>query len=185
MKMTLLKHFSLITLCCLFLLSGCKKRSVEATKWLLAGPDKELVEALEKQAKKDSANRTPEEIEAKKKEQEMLAQVAKEREAEIERLRAEGVETNNNELASNKKWQMPYNLGLVIAALMIAGFAFLFWWTVIRKIRNNIRDLSYSQNQVRNKFNNVVTDQRFDDMTDAEKEAVEKMKAFLNRNDKC
>lgn len=174
----------IIIVLCLFSFSACKKSSMNATKSLIAGPDKELVEALKQQSKRDSINRTPEEREARRRQQERLAEIAEIREAEIKRLRAEGGETAaiyNDELENEEKWEMSYNMGLVFVAFILSGFGFLLWWFVIRKIRNNIRDMSYTRSEVTNKFNSAMNDPRFENMSDEEHEAMENMKKFINR----
>lgn len=152
---------------------------------LIVGPDKELVEGLRQKAKRDSINRTPEQREAIRKQQEENARIAEMREAEIERMRAEGGETAkyyDDELQSEEKWEMSYNQGLLLVAVILGGVIFMFWWFVIRKIRNNIRDISYTKNEVENKMDFVMNDPRFNEMSDEERQSMAKMKKFLNGN---
>lgn len=162
---------------------ACKKSSVEATKWLVAGPDKELVEGLKQKAKRDSINRSPEEREARQKQQDRLADIEAIRKAEIERLRAEGGENAdiyNDELKTTDKREMSYNMGLVFVAIILLGFGFLVWWTIIRKIRNNIRDLSYTKAHVQDKMAQAMNDPRFKNMSDEERQSVAKMRNYLS-----
>lgn len=162
---------------------ACKKSSVEATKWLVAGPDKELVEGLKQKAKRDSINRSPEEREARQKQQDRLADIEAIRKAEIERLRAEGGENAdiyNDELKTTDKREMSYNMGLVFVAIILLGFGFFVWWTIIRKIRNNIRDLSYTKAHVQDKMAQAMNDPRFKNMSDEERQSVAKMRNYLS-----
>ncbi len=158
---------------------------MEATKWLITGPDKELVEALKEQAKRDSLNRTPEQQEAIRKQQEEYARIAELREEAIQQLRLDGDETAKyyeNEREDDDRFELSYNMGLVLVGAILAGFLFLFWWFVVRKIRNNIRDFSYVKNEAVEKFNSTMNDPRFAAMSDEEREAFIKAKKFLDVN---
>ncbi len=157
---------------------------MDATKMLITGLDKELVEALKQQAKRDSINRTPEQIEAIKEQQEENTRIEEMREEAIRHLRESGAETAKyceDELETKNNGEIPYALGLFLFVLIIGGFFFMIWWFVIRKIRNNIRDLSYTKDDVQDKMNYAMNDSRFEKMSDKERESVEKMKKFLNR----
>lgn len=158
---------------------------MEATKSLFTGPDKELVEALKKQAKKDSINRTPEQQEAIRKQQEEYARVAELREDAIRQMRLDGNETAKyyaNEKEPEDGFELSYNMGLVLAGALFAGFLFLIWWFVIRKIRNNIRDFSYLKNDAKEKFNQTMNDPCFSAMSNEERESFQKAKKFFDGN---
>ena len=177
----------IMILCSILVLGGCKESSMKATKWLVAGPDKELVEALKQQVKRDSINRTPEQIEALEKQQEENERIAEMREDAIRQMREDGIETAkyyDDESEPKKEGKLSYNQGLFILVLIIGGFLFMIWWFLIRKIRNKFRDISYMQGEVENKLDHAFKDTRFNNLSEKERESVEKMKAFLNRKNK-
>lgn len=172
----------IIILCSILVLGGCKESSMKATKWLVAGPDKELVEAVEQQVKRDSINRTPEQIEAIEKQQEENERDTEMREEAIRQMHEDGAETAkyyDDELEPKKEGEISHNLGLLIFALIIGAFLFMIWWFVIRKVRNKFRDISYLKNELGDKLDGAFKDPKFNDMSDEERESAEKMKGFF------
>lgn len=157
---------------------------MEATKMLITGPDKELVEALRQQAKRDSINRTPEQREAIRLQHERDERAMQAREDDLKRLRAEAGELepdSNSNGEIEKKWEMSYNQGLFLVALIFGAFLFLIWWLYIRKARNSIRDLSYTKSEVRSKIDFGMNDSHFEKISDEGRESAEKMRKFLER----
>lgn len=99
---------------------------------------------------------------------------------DLDALRGHSLEGSS----SNKSVNLPPMLGYILVGAIIIGFALLFYFVVIKRIKDGIGDLSYQIKNAKDRIEDAIDQKVPEDYQGKDKEQIEKLLDELKKFDK-